>query len=97
LLLSKKEYFKNLDERYLKKNFDSFDLINEKLFSYKSLKEYFDLFKKNKFILVQAFAKISTSALKLLKDSSINEKLNKRKVPSFDRYCSGVYCWMTKE
>lgn len=97
LLLSESEYKRNVEKRYKENHFNSFDLINEKLFSFKSVQEYFNLFKKANLSSLKIYSKISTKALKLLeKDKKLNNFLTLKKVPLFDRYCPGLYVWYMK-
>ena len=96
LLLSEEEYLNNVKERHKQGEFDSFDLINEKLFSYKKVSEYLKIFKLNGFIKEKIFAKVSTRAIRLLKNKKLGQELDKKKVPKFDRYCPGLYVWLGK-
>lgn len=97
LLLSKKNYLRNIKMRQSEENIDSFTLINENLFSYKRVGEYFKSFKANDFFPIKIFSKISTESLKTLKNRKIAENLDKKNIPSFDRYCPGLYVWLRKK
>lgn len=68
--------------------------VREKLFSYLKVRDYFDIFEKNEFKKILAYAKISGLALSLMNNQIIVSSLDKNNVPVFDRFCSGIYLWM---
>jgi hypothetical protein len=72
-------------------------MYGEKLFSYLKAKEFFDAFFKAGFEVRKVYAKISSNAMALLdSNKSLNEELNAKGYPLFDRYCLGFYVWMKK-
>jgi len=86
-----KQKFYNLEENSTYGGF----MVKNKLFSYLSIKEYFEILSKLGFKKLLTFAKISTEAIFLLKKKkAIRKQLDEKGVPSFDRFCSGIYLWM---
>ncbi len=95
LILSEETYTHELNTKNTSPSYDSCDgfyMFKEKLFSYLRIEEYFKIFNKNNFIVLQSFAKISTRAISYIKKNKYD--LDSNKVPLFDRYCSGMYIWM---
>ena len=100
LILPKKDYEKKFKQTFPEISTDSCEgafLVKTRLFSYLSACEYLEILSKVGFKKLLLFAKISTKAISLLKNKSeIDKLLDKKKIPKFDRYCSGIYLWMRK-
>lgn len=100
LLLTKKDYEKNIKNILYNKDLDSCDalfMFKTNLFSYLSVKEYLKILLNAEFKKRYLFAKISVKAINLLKNKpKIDKMLDKKRVPKFDRYCSGIYLWLEK-
>ena len=96
----KKDYEKNIKNIPYNKDLDSCDalfMFKTNLFSYLSVKEYLKILLNAEFKKRYLFAKISVKAINLLKNKpKIDKMLDKKRVPKFDRYCSGIYLWLEK-
>ncbi len=99
LLAPEEDYEKSL-EKMSEQEYNAIDgvsIAKNKFFSYLKAKEYFDLFLKFGYEKIFISAKISSKALKQIsEDRELEDKLNKKGVPEFDRYCPGLYFWMKK-
>ena len=95
LLLDDQEYEESLDkmEEGITDSTTPTYIARSKMFSYLKVQEYLDVLDKESFKNELICAKISTRALSLLKSDKVNEILNNANVPSFDRYCGGIYLW----
>lgn len=101
LILSREQYQKNFDQRFSYIKEDSTEavfIVKNNLFSYFSTQEYLKCLQEAGFRKLLCFAKISTPAISLLSQNrEICTLLDERKVPDFDRYCSGLYIWLKLE
>jgi len=97
LLLPENTYQENCKMKTLDSDTDSTKgefMVKNRLFSYLSIKDYFDILSKAGFEKLLAFCKISTVAASLLKRKpGIVNLLNDNKIPLLDRFCSGIYLW----
>ena len=98
LILPKKTYEKNLNEKSKLLQYDSCNgvfLSRNKLFSYLPAGDYFKVLSRANFKKLLAYAKISKQAIHLTKKNpKIWDMLEEKQVPRFDRFCSGIYLWM---
>lgn len=99
LLLNEKEYQKKFNEVFnnscINDSCEGYFLVKEKLFSYLKAKEYLEICLKAGFQKLSLFAKISTLAFSFLnRHPEINDSLNEKGFPQFDRFCRGFYLWM---
>jgi SAM-dependent methyltransferase len=99
LILSKKDYRKNINRRLKKLDkLDDFALFNESHFSYLKVREYLTTLEREGFNKIKILAKINfRAAFFLFNNKKEMEKLEKHSAPLFDRYCSGLYVWMRKK
>jgi len=98
LLLNEKEYQKKFNEVFnnssINDSCEGHFLVKEKLFSHLKAREYLEICSKAGFQKLLFFAKISTLASSFLKKHpEINNLLDKKGFPQFDRFCSGFYLW----
>ncbi len=100
LILPKSSYKEKLKKLPVITETDSCEgvfMIEKKLFSYLSVKEYLDILSKFGFKKLRMSASISTEARTLLKNKKeIIKLLDEKKCPDFDRFCKGIYLWMKK-
>jgi SAM-dependent methyltransferase len=98
LVLTEKQYQENFKRRFPVVEADTTEgafMVKNKLFSYLSIQQYFEILSQAGFQKVLFLAKISTKSIHFLtKKPEIQRLLNQKGVPILDRYCSGIYLWM---
>jgi SAM-dependent methyltransferase len=98
LTLPEDVYRKNFEARFPHIHPDSTEgafIVAHKLLSYLEAKDYLEILSRQGFQKLLLFAKIAMAAIALFKRKpEINELLDRRALPAFDRFCSGIYLWM---
>lgn len=98
LLLTEEEYQQNFKEKFPIVNTNTTEaafMLKNKLFSYLFAQQYLEILSSAGFQKILFLAKISTKSIHLLtRKPEIQKLLDQKGVPTFDRYCSGIYLWM---
>lgn len=103
LLLSKEDYSNQLNERFETADVESDSceakfMAQEGLFSYLTTDEYLAILTSAGFKKSLLYAKVSTDALECLrKNQDLDNQLTAHGVGAFDRVCTGLYLWMTRQ
>lgn len=100
LLLSEESYGKQFQEKFeeskiITDSCESAFMIKERLFSFLAVDEYIQILEEAGFRKAIAYAKIPSKVLKLKKEKpDLFRLLDKRGLPVFDRFASGLYLWL---